>query len=335
MATETVAAIVIPVYATPENHRLDFLGQTLLSVQHQTYPNLVAVVVDDGSPADVAGFVQEQHMDNVRYVRRTRSPTDLKTASNALNFGIDLCLAGSGEVLSRSEASGLAALAYLHSDDLLPPVSVQKRISFLTNNVAFVHGDSLIVRRDNSPVRVQRWKGSYASSSFYNFPHHTVMWTAEFARQLKSYVAGQYSQEGIFDKRLSHGEDRDVSVSSAEAARIAEKRIIQISEILYVYKQHEKSISGEKLSGKYMANQRRLIAVKHFSAREHARLRLMAVLQNVTADLPWSLGYSLPEGVKGKARPIRDFVKGLRVKKILSDDELHDIESLLSTLSSR
>ncbi len=329
MATEAVAAIVIPVYATPENHRLDFLGQTLQSVRHQTYSDLVAVVVDDGSPVDVAGLVRAQHMDNVRYVRRARSPTDLKTASNALNFGIDLCLARSGEVLSHSEASNFAGLAYLHSDDLLPPASVQKRISFLADNVAFVHGDSLIVRRDNSPVWVQKWKGSYAPTSFYNFPHHTAMWTAEFARELKSYVARQYGQEGIFDKHLSHGEDWDVSISSAEAAMVAGRRIIQIPGIVYVYRQHEESITGERMPHGYVGNQRRIIESKHGLEQ----LWLSTFIARMASDFPWSLGYSLPESVKRKVRPIRNFVKRKQLNKVLTQDEQRGLEALLAKLA--
>ena len=324
------AAVVIPVYATPENRRLEFLAQTLKSVQQQTYRDIVAVIVDDGSTVDVAGFVQAQRMGNVRYVRRTRSPADLKTASNALNLGIDLCLARSGEVFSHSEASDLAAVAYLHSDDLLPPASIQKRISVLDGDTAFVHGDTLLVSLDNNPVRVLRWKGKYNSGSFHNFPHHTIMWTIEFALQLKSYVAAKYSQDGIFDSRLSYGEDRDVSLSSAEAAIKEGTKIIYLKEIAYLYKQHLESISGES-PDVYAANQDKLIYDKHGLKQG----RLMAFFQLVTSDFPWSLGYSFPELVKRQVRPLRDFVKQKKLGSALSPDERRDLEMLLATPLSR
>lgn len=332
------AAVVIPVYATPENHRLDFLGQTLQSVRHQTYPDLVAVVVDDGSTADVAGFVREQRMDNVRYVRRVRSPADLKTASNALNFGIGLCLDRSPDVFSSGEASGLAAITYLHSDDMLPPESIGKRLSVLNSDAAFVYADVAYIGSSNELVGVSRSKsreGIYASSLFRGFPHHTVMWGIEFVDSLRDYVARRYGQNGIFDSRLSHGEDRDASISSVEATKLEGKAMIHLPVVAYVYRQHMQSISGERISEDYRKAQSRLIDAKHFSEQNLMRLRLGMLFQNMTYNLPWSLGFWLPEHFKENLRPVKRFVQKASVAGALSLDEKTGLEGLLVTQPSR
>ena len=329
-------AVVIPVYATPENHRLDFLGQTLRSVHLQTYRDLVALVVDDGSTANVEGFVKDFGYDKLRYVKRTRSPADLKTASNALNFGIDLCLARSHEVFTSQEASNLAALAYLHSDDLLPPQSVHQRIVALKHDTAFGYGRMVYINSGNRIIDVSRWKGEFGHDTLSGFPHHSVMWSLEFAERLKEYVIGKYGLDGIFDTRLSHGEDLDVSLSSAEAASQLNLEIVNIPEIVYAYRRHMGTISGSGAAKEYLLSQHRIIEGKHFLPQEAPHLRLIRPLQRMAADIPWSLGYMFPEPVKRRMRPIRDIVKEIGItSNRLSDAELRGIEAILATPPSR
>jgi len=223
MIPSATVAIIVPVYATTTNHRLDYLGPTLQSVQKQTHRDLVCVGVDDGSTADVKAFVEDRKYDRLRYVRRERGFSDLRTASNALNFGIDLCLRGSNYVLTLEEASNLSALAYLHSDDMLTVDGIEVRLSALSDSVAFVHTNFARIDPNNTPLGVNRWtkrNGKYASNILAGgFGHHTTMWTMEFVRMLMQYVSDKYEQNGIFDSRLSHGEDMDVSLSGVEAAR--------------------------------------------------------------------------------------------------------------------
>ena len=302
MTTSATVAIVVPVYATTENHRFDYLYQTLKSVQKQTHKDLVCVVVDDGSTDDVEAFVRDQRYNRLRYVRRERDPSDLKTASNALNFGLNLCLTGSGDVLTSKEARNLSALAYLHSDDMLTLDSIEQRLSALSDSVAFVHTNFALIDPNNRLLSVSRWperNGDYIRNIFLGgFGHHTTMWTIEFAQILMRYVSDTYGQSGIFDPRLSHGEDRDVSLSGAEAANRASRAIVYIPKMTYLYRQHPDSISGDKVSQEYRQSQTKLINSKHFSKANLAELMSRFFLRHLTRDLPWSLGASLPEEVK-------------------------------------
>lgn len=337
MTTSTTAVILVPVYATIGNNRLDYLGQTLQSVQKQTHRNLVCMVVDDGSTVDVQAFVKYQKYDGLRYVRRERGPSDLRTASNALNFGIDFCLIGSGDVFTSEEARNLGALAYLHSDDMLTIDSIKWRLSALSDSAAFVHTNSARIDSNNRLLGINRWSkrnDEYAGNILAGgFGYHTTMWTMEFVRMLMQYVSDRYGQKGIFDTRLSYGEDMDVSLSGVEAANRASRIIAYTPKITYLYRQHPNSISGDKVSQEYRRSQEELIYSKHFSEANLAELKLRLFLQQLTQDLPWSLGTSLPEEVKRYLRTVRDRIKRTGTKKNMTLGELQDLESILAALS--
>ena len=337
MTTSATVAIVVPVYATLGNHRLDYLDQTLQSVQKQTHKGLVCVVVDDGSTVDVQAFVKDQKYDRLRYVRREREPYDLRTASNALNFGINLCLRDNGNVLTSEEARNLSALAYLHSDDMLAIDSIEERLSGLSNSVAFVHTNFASIDSNNRLLRIDRWSkrnDEYTSNILAGgFGHHTTMWSMEFVRMLVQYVSDRYGQNGIFDSRLSYGEDVDVSLSGVEAANRVSRLIAYIPKITYLYRQHSGSISGGKVPQEYRRSQEELIYSKHFSEANLAELKRKLFLQYLTRDFPWSLGASLPEEVKRYLRPVRDSINRRRTKKNMTLGEIESLELILAALS--
>ena len=145
-------AVVTPIYATPENGRLELFRHTLRSVQQQTHHNVVYLVVDDGSTADVPNFLNEYRDSRVRYVRREKLPTDLRTPSNALNLGIDYCLDRNSDIMTHEEAATLAAVTYLHSDDLLTKDSVKQRLRRLPDG--FIHSDMALFARNCGFLRI-------------------------------------------------------------------------------------------------------------------------------------------------------------------------------------
>ena len=88
-----IPVVVCPTYADNDS-RLSQLRYSLTSINRQTVP-CVCIVVDDGSSSDVQGFIKQFGTRRIRYARRERKPTDLRTSSNAANLGIDLALEGS------------------------------------------------------------------------------------------------------------------------------------------------------------------------------------------------------------------------------------------------
>jgi len=303
-------AVVTPIYATPENGRLELFRHTLRSVQQQTHHNVVYLVVDDGSTADVQKFLRESRDSRVRYIRREKFPTDLKTASNALNLGIDCCIGRDREIFSTGEAEDLAAVAFLHSDDLFVPNSVELRIKNLQNG--FVFTDMALFTSSGKIPRIRYGdtvsvaNKTYATKNPREFNHHTIMWSLPFLRYLREFTARKYNQYGVFDPRLFHGEDRDISLSSSEAAIEGNLTVNYAPFVSVIYRTHPKSISGETLD-EDVAVQGNLISLKHFG-REEINFDVEKILDRMLSNPPWSIGAFLPERMKKRIRPIRDFI---------------------------
>lgn len=314
-------AVVTPIYATPENGRLELLHQTLMSIVHQQDSNysLVYLVVDDGSTSDVEGFLKSYNDSRIRYIRRERSPSDLKTASNALNLGIDLCLTRDSSIFTMNESDDLYSIAFLHSDDLLTKDSIKTRLEYLGEG--FVHTDMAFFNNKGNVIRVKKWKAEsdkeyiLAVGTHILFNHHTIMWELGFLRYLKDFVAREYEQPGVFDPLLSHGEDRDMSLSSAEAAIEGNYEIRHISAVSVFYRCHQNSITGESAEPDYLRAQRDRIFQKHFGWTQPKRL-IPDLLVRLQADPPWSWGTFLPEGAKRRLRPVRNYVRGLRSENL-------------------
>ena len=177
--------MVVPVYATEDNGRLDFLGQTLNSVERQTHHGTVGVVVDDGSSVDVQGFMIERGYKKSRYVRRERQPEDLKTASNAINVGLNLSLARSGDVFTSKEREELVAIGLVHSDDLVPYASVEKRLAQLGGTDSFVFGNVASIDSSERFLGASKWEGNLPLLQGAYFPNHTIIWTLPFLQKLQ------------------------------------------------------------------------------------------------------------------------------------------------------
>lgn len=315
-------AIVIPIYATSENGRLNLLPFTLKSVRNQNLAghNLVNLVVDDGSSVDVQGYLnsyqREFHDQRVRYIRRERKGGDLHTSSNAINIGLDACIMKSSDVFTVSEANDLYAATFLHSDDLLTKDSVEGRVSQLGN--AFVFSDMADFDEQGKLVAIRRWnKGSNPNEllspfNVYHFNYHTVMWQIGFLQRVGDYVKMRYQQDGVFDPSITQCEDTDAVLSSAEAAAAYNSSLTYIPFVSVFYRMHKNSITGlgsteeRNLHHSFMFK-------KHFGIDDSYLLSPLYLFSRMMSDYPWSFFTFLPEAVKVKLRPMRNNVKSFSI----------------------
>jgi glycosyltransferase involved in cell wall biosynthesis len=306
--------IVTPVYATPENGRLELLHQTLGSVQRQTYPTYIHLVVDDGSPSDVKSVVCDKRDPRLRYVKRERHPQDLKTASNALNFGICLAISGNPDIFTREEAKDLTSLTYLHSDDLLTQDSLGTRLNALSNGI--VYSDMAIFNTQCEITSLQRMKGYLSKEQLLHsglsmrFNHHTTLWELNFLRYLDNFTKKMYGQKGVFDPNICFGEDRDTTYSSLEAAIDGNFDVRHIPRVTVLYRIHEKSITGEDIkshNGISKPDLRRVL-IKHFGDNPSMyQIIVNETVPRMTGNMPWSLFYFLPRELKEMLRPFKNF----------------------------
>lgn len=75
-------SIIIPVFNTPK----EYLKLCLSSVRSQNYPSIEVVVVDDGSDAETAVFLEQECGDEFKLLRKENGGL-----SDARNFGIERC----------------------------------------------------------------------------------------------------------------------------------------------------------------------------------------------------------------------------------------------------
>ena len=113
--SDILVSIITPVYKAEE-----VIGQTILSVEAQTYGNWEWLMVDDCSPDRCAEIIQEAAAQDsrIRYHRLKKN---------------------SGAAVARNAAIAMAKgeyLAFLDSDDLWMPTKLERQLAFMAKNDA-------------------------------------------------------------------------------------------------------------------------------------------------------------------------------------------------------
>ena len=111
--TNTRVSVVVPCYNSER-----YIAQTLASILSQTHQNIEVIVVDDGSTDATPAIVKGLEDERVTYLLKENSGV-----SEARNLG--LSHAGGGFV------------AFVDSDDLLPPDFLELRVGFLGAHPGF------------------------------------------------------------------------------------------------------------------------------------------------------------------------------------------------------
>ncbi len=120
---ENLVSIVMPSYNTAE-----YIGESIKSVQDQTYTNWELLIVDDCSTDNTDDVVKAYLSDSrIRYIKNENN---------------------SGAAISRNRALREAKgkwIAFLDSDDLWEPQKLEKQIKFMEENgYAFTYTDYMI-----------------------------------------------------------------------------------------------------------------------------------------------------------------------------------------------
>lgn len=181
-------SVIIPLY-NKKNHIL----QTLESVLAQTYEDLEAVVVDDGSTDGSAECVEQINDPRVRLVRQANAGV-----SAARNTGIH-------------EARG-EWLAFLDADDTWHPEKLQKQMYWLKQYPEVMWASCSFSRTRVSGLvrKVERFKLQWFEKEYLirdalvPFSQGRHFWTGSLLVNKKSF-----EKTGFFDSLLKNGEDID------------------------------------------------------------------------------------------------------------------------------
>jgi hypothetical protein len=222
-------ALITPIYATKENNRLSYFKYTKESALAQNVDFLWVIVNDGSSDPELNDYLHSIKDSRVYVLTRKRKSTDLHTASNALNYGLEYAI-------TQQQCD---SFAYLHSDDLLNDNSIKKRMDGL-GRCDIIYGriaisiDGIIY---DSYKKFEKPEDIINMS--YYFPHHTTMWSRSFLLEMLKERSGI-----LFDPNFYCGEDLDVTYCARRLLEEKKSKLIFINDILYIRVINSKNITS-------------------------------------------------------------------------------------------
>lgn len=201
---------------TPSYNQGQFIEETIKSILLQNYPNLEYIVLDGGS-TDNSLEVLKKYSDFITYWNSERD----KGQSDAINKGFKL---SSGEII-----------AWLNSDDMYCPGTIEKVVEFFQDNpdISIVYGDFLnLYEQDPSQNHI-------VHSGEFSFKK---LITRDFIGQPTTFFRREaLFNVGLLDETLQNSLDYDLFLKLGLKFRFG-----YIPEVLAVYRWHEESKSGSQ-----------------------------------------------------------------------------------------
>jgi hypothetical protein len=257
----TLIAIITPVYVSPEfPSRLELFDKTVASVNmlRSNEATHLHIVVDDGStdPAGLKHVLEKYDDGRIRYLRRERKETDLKTASNALNFGIDAVLDGHEKI---PEYKNIDSVTPLHSDDLMYDVASRAK-SLALADVGAALSKVVVLREGTERIHTPDFTMSardYVMQGIAPYPVESMMWKPSTLAGMRKYnketLPADQRFDGVYHPDFVNVEDVLATKLTALYLCNANLRIAVSEEISMLYRYHQDSLSGyhqDSLRGK-------------------------------------------------------------------------------------
>ncbi|MBO0358053.1 glycosyltransferase family 2 protein [Hymenobacter sp. BT186] len=209
VATPPLVSVIITCY----NHGA-YLSEAIVSAQHQQYPAVEIIVVDDGSTDDTS-IIAAKHS-GVRYIYQVN-----QGLSAARNTGIKQSIG--------------SCLIFLDADDWLLPDALAYNVQYLVANpaLAFVSGGYTKVFTANGHSQEEGWEvttNHYTHLLLTNYigMHATVMYRRWVFNEL------------VFDSSLRGCEDYDVYLRIARRYPVSHH-----TRPLAAYRQHDTNMSND------------------------------------------------------------------------------------------
>jgi len=202
---------------TPTYNCANFIGETIRSVQAQTYQNWEMIIVDDCSNDNTEEVVAAFQEPRIRYLKNTKN---------------------SGAAVSRNWAMREAKgrwIAFLDSDDLWMPEKLEHQIAFMEKNgYAFSCTKRTIYQEDGTPT------GIYVASPkrITKFKMHNYCWCGAITVMYDANVMGVIQIEDLKKRN-----DYAIWLKAIEKADC-----YYLDETLGVHRKRKGSISNAKKS---------------------------------------------------------------------------------------
>lgn len=158
MEENPLISIIIPTY-----NRAELIGETLDSIQTQTYKNWECIIVDDGSTDDTEAVVNRYLAKDNRLKFYKRPTEHLRGGSGARNYG-----------LKQSQGQ---YIQWFDSDDLMEPTKIDKKVTQLLNSKKdFVISSFCVFNNNNQIVKEKAINFSEQEVDFDSFVSTHISW---------------------------------------------------------------------------------------------------------------------------------------------------------------
>jgi glycosyltransferase involved in cell wall biosynthesis len=216
-------SVVIPSY-----NRANYIEKTIDSVLEQTVDDIEIILVDDGSTDNTRELVHNKYGDQVIYVYQEN-----QGIPGARNTGI-------------KNARG-DYIAFLDSDDYWRPNKIERQLALINEHPEYgllaSRCDKIQcsgnIKKPNRPLSYQgrRGKSGWVLNDLFQ---------ANFIRTSSVIIRRDcFDRVGLFDEKLKQAQDYDFWLRMA-----AEYQVGFINEVLTVYLDNPKGISGDGLVGR-------------------------------------------------------------------------------------
>jgi glycosyltransferase involved in cell wall biosynthesis len=178
---------------TPTYNQAEFLERTILSVLNQNYPNLEHIIIDGGSTDGTTKIIKKYE----KYLAYWSSQKD-KGMYDAINKGLKIA---KGEIL-----------AYLNSDDLYYPNTIQAVVDYLQEHqkTALIYGNCDYIDSEGRYLYTYRfpafnWK-RFTALNWSSIPQPTSFWRMEIHKKI-GYFDTFFKRAGDFEFYTRIGKD--------------------------------------------------------------------------------------------------------------------------------
>lgn len=219
---------------TPVRNRPDMVQETIRSVQRQTYRNYVHLVVDDQS-TDTTPFILESHAALDPSLRLHRTATR-RYAAGAVNDA----------ALPVLETGAFDYVTIIHSDDLLLPGSLERRVALAkATGCRFLYTDQIHLSTGNcvreiAPEPTPTLRAGLLFGGDLTYP--SMLWRSDL-----------FTAMGGYDARIRSAEDREMALRSLR--ELGDELPAVLHEATTIVRHHDGNIreenirNGNKLAG--------------------------------------------------------------------------------------
>ncbi len=289
--------VMTPVYCTSENKRLPLLLQCIYWVQQQTDKNFMHVIIDDGSTDETPELLDRltAQIPRLEVYHRANGGS-----SSAVNFGVE-------ESLKKYNSEFVTVT---HSDDILPPKSLEMRVDISQyRGSKMVYTDMILLNERIDDAFLLSSPKLHNNHELYGYllsnrgiPYPTLLWDRDFfIDKLQGY-----------DSTINSAEDWDIALRSARELEQSGETFFQISDISAVNRQHDHNLWIENVRNGNRWKCYQMILAKH--------LRGWAYRSNLARSSLQILRGVLPEQMKAPLRVVKRSLFPSRHRTLKSED---------------